>query len=56
MVTRGATVRLCQIRSKHETAGDWQSARSVLQACVTELPGDARCKDALADLESRHRY
>jgi hypothetical protein len=40
----------------HQNAGDWQSARQVLQQCVADLPGDARCKDALSDLESRHRF
>ena len=39
-----------------QNAGDWQSARAALQGCVAELPDDARCKDALADLESRHRF
>src|SRR3954447_7936301 len=36
----------------HQNAGDWQSARQVLQDCVTQMPGDSRCRDALADLES----
>ena len=40
----------------HQNAGDWQSARQVLQQCVADLPGDARCRDALSDLESRHRF
>jgi hypothetical protein len=40
----------------HQNAGDWQSARQVLQDCVTQMPGDSRCRDALADLESRHRF
>jgi hypothetical protein len=40
----------------HQNAGDWQSARHVLQDCVSQLPGDSRCRDALADLESRHRF
>jgi hypothetical protein len=39
-----------------QNAGDWPAARAALQACVTELPADARCKDGLADLESRHRF
>jgi hypothetical protein len=39
-----------------QNAGDWQSARASLQACVAELPDDGRCRDALADLESRHRF
>jgi hypothetical protein len=39
-----------------QNAGDWQSARASLQACVSELPDDAHCRDALADLESRHRF
>lgn len=41
---------------EHQRAGDWQSARKVLQDCVGELPSDSRCKDALSDLESRHRF
>jgi Transglutaminase-like superfamily len=40
----------------HENTGDWLSARQVLQRCVTELPAETRCRDALADLESRHRF
>jgi len=40
----------------HQNNGDWQSARHVLQDCVTQLPADSRCKDALTDLESRHRF
>jgi hypothetical protein len=40
----------------HQNAGDWQSARKVLQDCVGALPNDSRCRDALADLESRHRF
>ena len=40
----------------HQNAGDWQSARQVLQDCVSQLPSAARCRDALADLESRHRF
>jgi hypothetical protein len=39
-----------------QNAGDWQTARASLQQCVLELPDDGRCKDALADLESRHRF
>jgi Transglutaminase-like superfamily len=39
-----------------QNAGDWQAARQALQQCVAELPGDAHCKDALADLESQHRF
>lgn len=39
-----------------QNAGDWQSARLALQACVAALPEDARCRDSLADLESRHRF
>ena len=39
-----------------QNAGDWQSARRALQQCVAELPDDARCRDSLADLESRHRF
>ena len=41
---------------EHQRTGDWQSARKVLQDCVGELPSDSRCKDALSDLESRHRF
>lgn len=40
----------------HQNAGDWQSARQVLQDCVSQLPNDGRCRDALTDLESRHRF
>jgi tetratricopeptide (TPR) repeat protein len=40
----------------HENAGDWQSARQALSACVSELPDDGGCREALADLESRHRF
>jgi hypothetical protein len=40
----------------YQNAGDWQGARRVLQECVTRLPGDAPCSDALRDLESRHRF
>jgi hypothetical protein len=40
----------------HSNAGDWQAARQVLRDCVSELPNDARCREALADLESRHRF
>jgi Tfp pilus assembly protein PilF len=39
-----------------QNAGDWQSARRALQQCVGELPDNAPCRDALADLESRHRF
>jgi hypothetical protein len=39
-----------------QNAGDWQSARQSLQQCTVELPADAGCKGALADLESRHRF
>ena len=35
----------------HQRAGDWQSARKVLQDCVGELPNDSRCRDALAILQ-----
>ena len=37
---------------EHQRAGDWQSARKVLQDCVGELPSDSRCKDALSDLRA----
>jgi tetratricopeptide (TPR) repeat protein len=40
----------------HQNAGDWQSARQVLQQCVAELPAESRCREALTDLESRHRF
>jgi hypothetical protein len=40
----------------HQNAGDWQSARQVLQQCIADLPADPRCKDALSELESRHRF
>jgi hypothetical protein len=40
----------------HLNAGDWQSARQVLQQCVSELPDDPACRDTLTDLESRHRF
>jgi hypothetical protein len=39
-----------------QNAGDWQSARTALQQCAAELPDAATCRDALADLESRHRF
>lgn len=39
-----------------QNAGDWQSARVTLQRCVADLPGSTSCRDALADLESRHRF
>ena len=42
--------------SDYANAGDWPSARRVLQECVSELPNDGRCRDALADLESRHKF
>ena len=48
--------RLSNWSLDHQRAGDWQSARKVLQDCVGELPNDSRCRDALADLESRHRF
>jgi hypothetical protein len=41
---------------EHQRSGDWQSARKVLQDCVGEMPNDDRCKGALSDLESRHRF
>jgi hypothetical protein len=40
----------------YQNAGDWQGARKALQGCLDQLPGDARCSDALRDLESRHRF
>ncbi|MDB4979904.1 MAG: tetratricopeptide repeat domain protein [Myxococcales bacterium] len=39
-----------------QNAGDWQTARDALQKCVAEVPDGGRCRDALADLESRHRF
>jgi hypothetical protein len=39
-----------------QNAGDWQSARAALQQCTAEFPDAASCRDALADLESRHRF
>ena len=41
--------------SDAQNAGDWPTARAALQACVAEVPDD-RCKDGLADLESRHQF
>jgi len=41
--------------SDAQNAGDWPAARAALQACVAEVP-DGRCKDGLADLESRHQF
>jgi hypothetical protein len=41
---------------EHESAGDWPSARKVLQDCTAALPADAECGKALAELESRHRF
>jgi hypothetical protein len=40
----------------YANAGDWPSARRVLQECVSELPSDSRCRAALTDLESRHQF
>ena len=40
----------------HQNAGDWQAARQVLTQCVADLPENAGCRDALAALESRHRF
>jgi hypothetical protein len=40
----------------YENAGDWQSARKVLQDCVAELADSGNCRAALTDLESRHRF
>ena len=39
-----------------QNAGDWQSARQALQHSAAELPYDSSSRDALADLESRHRF
>lgn len=41
---------------EYQNAGDWQSARRVLQECATELPQDSQCRDTLKDLEGRHRF
>ena len=41
---------------EHQNAGDWRAARQVLQECVAELPDDARCTEALKELESRHTF
>jgi hypothetical protein len=40
----------------HGNKGDWHSARQVLQDCVSQLPDDKKCREKLADLESRHRF
>jgi hypothetical protein len=40
----------------HQNAGDWQSARRVLQQCVAELGVGKACADDLRDLESQHRF
>jgi hypothetical protein len=40
----------------YQRAGDWQTARKVLQDCVAELPAHKGCRMALDDLESRHRF
>jgi hypothetical protein len=40
----------------HGNKGDWHSARQVLQDCLSQLPDDKRCREKLADLESRHRF
>ena len=40
----------------HQARATGSRARKVLQDCVGELPSDSRCKDALSDLESRHRF
>lgn len=39
-----------------QNAGDWQAARQILQDCTGQLPGDARCREHLTELESRHRF
>lgn len=41
---------------EYQNAGDWQWARRVLEECVAELPNESRCRSALTDLESRHRF
>lgn len=40
----------------YANAGDWPSARRVLQECVSEVPSDTRCRAGLVDLESRHQF
>ena len=40
----------------YQNLGDWQVARQKLQECLTVLPGNAACGDALKDLESRHQF
>jgi hypothetical protein len=42
--------------NQYANAGDWPSARRVLQECVSELPNENRCRQVLADLESRHQF
>jgi len=54
--TNNASIMFANWSIDHQNNGDWQSARQVLQDCVTQLPSDSRCRDALADLESRHRF
>ena len=39
-----------------QNAGDWQAARTALQRCTAEFPDASTCRDALADLEGRHRF
>jgi hypothetical protein len=39
-----------------QNAGDWLTARQILQECINQVPGDARCRNQLSELESRHRF
>jgi len=41
---------------EHQNAGDWQAARQVLRDCVSQLPDDRACREALTDLEARHGF
>jgi len=54
--TSNASIVFANWSIDHQNNGDWQSARQVLQDCVKQLPNDNRCRDALTDLESRHRF
>jgi tetratricopeptide (TPR) repeat protein len=40
----------------HQNTGNWHGARDALRACLSPLPQSTRCRDALTDLESRHRF
>lgn len=37
-------------------AGDWLTARTVLQQCLAAIPDAAPCSQRLQELESRHRF